>query len=383
MRACVIGGGLAGTLLAWRLKAAAPEAEVCLYTGGPPPGPSPERAARPADATAASGGLVRGFEPDPAAARLAAESLAELRASPVLCDWADYREIGSVHVCAAPPDPASVPPSAEVVAGPGLAALGIRGVPDGASAVVERHAGHIAPHRLRVLALRDFRRRGGETVTTPVERVGPGVGLDVGLDVGPGGGLDVGPGVGPGGAVVCVAGGVRRRFDLAVVAAGAWTPGLLARSGLAGPALWTKRIQYQIYEVSGRRPPAFVDETTGLYGRPYGRSAMLLGVPSQARDVDPGAVPRCPRGRRDTEAAARERLPGLRLLRLARTVTACDAYAGTGLLGLAGLGPGLHTFTGGSGGAAKLALAASARAARHLLAASLPPLDAPRRTEPQ
>ncbi|MEV4173335.1 FAD-dependent oxidoreductase [Nonomuraea sp. NPDC049709] len=354
MRCCVIGAGLAGTLLAWRLKTAAPRDEICLCTGDP----------AAADATAASGGLVRGYEPDPAAARLAADSLAELRASAVLCDWADYRETGSVYVRAAPVE--SAPPRAELLSGTALAALGLHGVPYEATAVVERWAGHISPHRLRLMALGDFRRRGGEVVAGKVARVGE-----------------------RGDAAEIVAGGRHRRFDVAVVAAGPWTPALLARSGAAGPAVRTKHIQYQVYDVSGPRPPAFVDETTGLYGRPYGRHGLLLGVPSEEWDVGPGRPPASPGACRDTEAAARTRLPDLRLLRRVRTVTACDAYTDGRLLSLARLGRHLYTFTGGSGGAAKLALAASREAAACLRADRPLPADplplllaATRRTEP-
>ncbi|MFC5827957.1 FAD-dependent oxidoreductase [Nonomuraea insulae] len=363
MRRCVIGAGLAGTLLAWRLKAAAPRDEICLYTGDP----------AAADATAASGGLVRAYEPDPAAARPAADSLAELRASAVLRDWADYREIGSVYVRAAPVESAppyahgmpvegapleSLPPGAELVTGTALARLGIHGVPREAIAVVERRAGHISPHRLRLMALEDFRRRGGEVVARVVERIGE-----------------------HGDHAEIVVDGRRHPFDLAVVAAGPWTPALLSRSGLAGPGVRTKRIQYQIYEVSGRRPPPFVDETTGLYGRPSGRHGLLLGVPSEDWDLDAGALPVSLSACRDTEGAARLRLRELRLLRRVRTTAVCDAYTDARLLRLAPLGRCLHTFTGGSGGAAKLALAASGEAAGRLLAGPLT-LAATSRTEP-
>ena len=62
---------------------------VTLFAGA---GPSD------ADATGASGGLVRGFETDPGLCLAAAESLAEIRASRTLRDWSGYREVGSVYL---------------------------------------------------------------------------------------------------------------------------------------------------------------------------------------------------------------------------------------------------------------------------------------------
>jgi glycine/D-amino acid oxidase-like deaminating enzyme len=65
----VIGGGLAGALLAWRLRKRGGRRTTDLYVGDQ---------ARPADATEASGGLIRGFETDPVGCASAAASLAEL-----------------------------------------------------------------------------------------------------------------------------------------------------------------------------------------------------------------------------------------------------------------------------------------------------------------
>ncbi|WDQ01987.1 hypothetical protein PVK74_09350 [Micromonospora chalcea] len=62
-RVLVVGAGLAGVLLARRLRDAGAEAVLVGPHGGGPAGGH-------ADATAASGGLVRAFEPDPAARAL-------------------------------------------------------------------------------------------------------------------------------------------------------------------------------------------------------------------------------------------------------------------------------------------------------------------------
>ncbi len=87
MRVRVVGGGLAGSLLAWRL-AQLPGTRVELLTG-------PLRAA---DATAASGGAVRAYDALPEQRQLAIESLVELLASPVLREWAQYRETGFAYL---------------------------------------------------------------------------------------------------------------------------------------------------------------------------------------------------------------------------------------------------------------------------------------------
>ncbi|MGH3645963.1 MAG: FAD-binding oxidoreductase, partial [Micromonosporaceae bacterium] len=96
MRVCVVGAGLAGSLLAWRLRlAVAPLGErleldlVC----GPEAG----------DATDVSLGMVRGFEPDAANCRLATDSLAELHANQRLAAWAGLQELETVYVRAEAP----------------------------------------------------------------------------------------------------------------------------------------------------------------------------------------------------------------------------------------------------------------------------------------
>ena len=56
-RIAVVGGGIAGAMLAWRLCEVVKGGAVHLFTGEPH---------RRADASSASGGLTRAFEPDPA-----------------------------------------------------------------------------------------------------------------------------------------------------------------------------------------------------------------------------------------------------------------------------------------------------------------------------
>ena len=82
----MIGAGIAGTLLARRLTGY-PDVEVDLVTGAPG-----------TDATAASGGGVRGFETHPEQRRLAVESLAELFETPALLEQAGYVETGCTYL---------------------------------------------------------------------------------------------------------------------------------------------------------------------------------------------------------------------------------------------------------------------------------------------
>lgn len=331
MRVVVVGAGVAGALLAWRLARAGVAVDVLAGTGRP-------------DATAASGGLVRGFEPDPSGCRLAAESVAELRADPVLTRWAAYREIGSVYACTGrtPAElapllrqvEARLPGSARLVDAAGLRAEhGWVAPPDGVVAVVERRAGWLSPDRLRGAALADAVRLGA-TVTP--------------ADAGP---VDA----------------LAARYDAVVVAAGRWTPRLLAASGLPAGGLRTKAIQYGLHPCGRWSPPAFVDASCGLWGRAAGDGLVLLGVPSERWDGDPDRTEVDEAMQRRAARLAADRF-GVAVGPPQRVTASADAYADPPLLALRPVpgAAGLHTFTGGSGGAAKCALAASRLAADQL-----------------
>ncbi|MFD1146672.1 FAD-dependent oxidoreductase [Saccharothrix hoggarensis] len=337
MRVAVVGGGVAGALLAWRLRRE--RADVVVFAGEPVP----------SDASAASGGLVRGFETDPAAAADAAASLAELRADDDLLEWTGYREIGSVHLSSGV-DPtaslavvdAALPGSATVVTGAELARrFGFRDVADDTVGVVERHAGHLSPARLREHALKWS---AGNGVEVRHERVAE---------------VSAGPSVRP-------ANGSAEGFDAVVVAAGAWTPRLVEHGG----TLRTKQIQYGLHRLELPCRSGFVDDVTGLYGRPHGDGLALLGLGCERWDVDPAQVTP------DDDLAARVADVARRRFGLAaepvapeRVVASFDCYRTPAGLRLDHVGDGVFTFTGGSGGAAKTVLAASRRAARELVGA--------------
>jgi len=341
VRVCVAGGGLAGSLLAWRL-AQRPGTRVELMVGqaGSPPG---------IDATAASGGAVRAYDRLPEQRELATASLAELLASPVLQRWSCYRQTGFAYLredgADLPADLAEIerelPGSAEVTSpaeafgaqdgGPGWAG--------GGSAVVvrERRAGCTSPASLRDAVLADLAVRSGARVR--------GV---------------------PVGRITAV---IMNGYDAVVLATGAWTPSLLRASGLPADGYRTRSIQYTIYEAGPARLPAFCDERSGLYGLPTADGGLLLGVPTAEWDVPPGRAPATLSLHDQASRLASGCFPGLKLGRARQRAGAADCYCDRPVLALrqvSGPVPGLFTFTGGSGGSAKSALAASQRAAAQL-----------------
>ena len=350
MQVSVIGGGLAGALLAWRLAQQPGIDRVSLA-----PGPARDR-----DATAASGGAVRGYETEAGQRRLAIDSLTELLSDDRLRDWAGYTETGTIYrplettqlQAGAAEVAEALPGSVRLLTAGELRALGWADTDgDGGSddesvvAVTERQAGYLDPERLRSRVLADLAGRGT-------------------VDLLPDGAVS---GLAPGRFRLA---GAEHGADVVVLAAGAWTPALLAEAGQDGSGLRTKAIQYTIFEVADWRPGTFVDEVTGLYGKSAG-AGQLLGLPTQAWDVPPDG-PRPDLALSDAVSAlAQRRFPRLRLAAGARPVVALDCYSEDFRLALrpvAGADGRLCTFTGGSGGAAKTVLAASARAAGQLAA---------------
>ncbi|HST50207.1 FAD-dependent oxidoreductase [Jatrophihabitans sp.] len=349
MQVSVIGGGLAGALLAWRLARQPDVDRVSLAPG----------AARDRDATAASGGAVRGYETEPAQRRLAIDSLTELLSDDRLRDWAGYTETGSLYrpletaqlEAGAAEVADALPGSVRLLTAGQLRELGWAGTEDDAGeepvAVAERQAGYLDPERLRSSALADLAGRGN-------------------VDLLPDGAVTE---IGPGRFRLA---GTEHGADVVVLATGAWTPALLRDGGWDGAGLRTKAIQYTIFEVADWRPGTFVDEVTGLYGKPAG-AGQLIGLPTQAWDVPPDG-PQPDQALSDTVfSLAQQRFPRLRLASGARPVVALDCYSEDFRLALrpvAGTDGRLRTFTGGSGGAAKTVLAASAQAAGRLVGAA-------------
>jgi glycine/D-amino acid oxidase-like deaminating enzyme len=349
VRVCIVGGGLAGTLLAWRLVSAEPGWRVELVAGS-----------TRHDATAASGGAVRAYETRPDQRQLAIDSLAELLTSPTLRRWSGFRRVDSVYLrtgdagglaAAAAEIEARLPGSARIVTLPELARRGWAGLAglSGGAALLERAAGYTSPGRFRDAVLAATRLSIVDGTVTAIAVSGPAVGYELG--------------------------GRRYEVDRLVVAAGAWTAALLRRSGLPADGYRTKSIQYTVYQTGGWRPPMFVDESTGLFGRPAGRNRLLLGQPSDEWDVDPDRPPTTPALHDSAAALARARFPALRLGTVRRRVGSADCYLNPPTLCLRPVLDDDHrllTFSGGSGGSVKTALAASARAATQLIQPSTP-----------
>ncbi|MFF1816804.1 FAD-dependent oxidoreductase [Kribbella sp. NPDC058245] len=341
MRIGVIGAGIAGALLAWRLSS---QATVDLITGLPE-----------TDATASSGGGVRGFETHPLQRRLAIESLAELLGT--LHDQAAYTETGCTYLLPSYDGLAAAvaevehahPGSTTVVDRTELRRRGWQGLPEGTVGVCERRAGFINPDRLRQTVVRRLATgRTSRVLTGPVLRVLPQ----------------------PDGSVACRLLGRAERYDAVVVAAGSWTSAFLAENQLPAHTK-TKSIQIATYTVAGDLPTMFVDETSDLFGRPTADGRLLLGVDTQRWSVPPGSSAPVPDLAAQAVRIAGERLPHLELSAPDHVVSTADSYADPPVLTLWPVPGGTHrlyTFTGGSGGSVKTALAASRAAATELLA---------------
>lgn len=344
MRVGIIGGGLSGALLAWRLAGQPSVTAVLLAPGAP--------ASR--DATAASGGAVRAYEVNLEQRALALASMAELVGDPVLRNWSGFVDCGSVFLPAEPMALAEA--AAEINAALGesacvmdaeqLAGTGWAGLAEDRIGIRERQAGYLDPDRFRRSLVADLAGRAKVSVLPPglVDAFSPdGFSLA----------------------------GEQYHCDLVVLAAGAWTPGLLTAAGYPANGLTTKSIQYTIYRATGMPATTFVDDSSGLFGKPH-PGGLLLGLPTTGWGAPASGVPADRSLAERAATMATEAFPALRLGSAEPSVAAIDCYAESGLLALRPVAGGdgrLFTFTGGSGSSAKTALAATRLAASALLAA--------------
>jgi glycine/D-amino acid oxidase-like deaminating enzyme len=86
---------------------------------------------------------------------------------------------------------------------------------------------------------------------------------------------------------VALRGGASERADRVVVAGGAWTRGLLARSGLTFHAI-PYRTQIATIDLEGAGDqPVLHDTALGFYARPESANRMLAGDGTQLRSFDP------------------------------------------------------------------------------------------------
>jgi glycine/D-amino acid oxidase-like deaminating enzyme len=160
-----------------------------------------------------------------------------------------------------------------------------------------------------------------------------------------------------------------------VLATGAWTGAVLRANGYPDTDFRVQSIQYSVYRTGAWRPPMFVDESIGVFGRPTADGCLLLGRPTGLWSVDPDRPPTTPRLHDMAAALATDRFPRLRLDGVTRRVSSSDCYAATAVLALRPVTDHdvrLFTFTGGAGGSVKTALAASRRAAAQLIESGQP-----------
>ena len=87
------------------------------------------------------------------------------------------------------------------------------------------------------------------------------------------------------------AGGTASTYDIVVLAVGAWTSGVLRANGVPAGGYRTRSIQFTSYDAGPWRPPVFVDDRSGLYGKPLDAGGVLLGFPTTEWDVAPGRRP--------------------------------------------------------------------------------------------
>ncbi|MFI6825864.1 FAD-dependent oxidoreductase [Kribbella sp. NPDC050241] len=301
---------------------------------------------------------MRGFETHPVQRRLAIESLSELFEG--LQEKAGYTETGCTYMlpsyagleAAVAEVEQAHPGSTEIVDGTDLRRRGWHGLPDGTVGVLERRAGFIRPDQLRTAVIQRLADSPSSRVLAgPVLRLVPH----------------------PDGSVSCRLPASSHRYDVVVVAAGPWTPGLLTGSALPAQPYRTKAIQVATYRVTGALPTMFVDETSDLYGRPTADGRLLLGVDTHHWSVTPGSSRPIPDLADQAVRIAAERLPHLKLSAPDLMVSHADCYADPPVLTLwsvLGSSHRLYTFTGGSGGSVKTALAASRTAASDLIGTS-------------
>ena len=331
----VVGAGVVGAAAAAALADAS--LSVAVVTGG-------ERAA--VSATAASGGLVRCYETDPAQRALALrshellwrrapppESAGHHRTGSPVCPTAHEAEKADLAIAGLQANDAPAPllePAQVARRGPHPRAGGF------VAAVGEPPGGYADPPRTAAMLLDRARRHGAHVLDDRV--------LAITLD----------------GARVH--GVSTRSGDLAapavVLAAGSRSPELLPPGIASG--LRTRRVRYAFVGWSGWPLPTVMDHVTGMWGRPHGPDRLLVGRPVEEWNVAAQV------GGTITDAQLRHirrggvaRWPALATAPLRGARWGTDLYSPTGpLLGPVESHPGLVLATAWSGAGFKTAPAA-------------------------
>jgi glycine/D-amino acid oxidase-like deaminating enzyme len=333
----VVGSGVVGAAAAASLAGAG--LSVAVVTGG-------RRAA--GAATVASGGLVRCYEPDADRRALALRSHQLLWGRPERRREATGHTVTGSLVCLTTEEADKADAVLDEFADHGVRAellgpeeIARRWPALGTERIVaglwEPTGGYADPPRTAAMFLAEARRAGatvldGEALTTLVagDRV-TGVATTVG---------DV-------------------SASAVVLAAGCATPRLLPPG--VGPAMRTRRIRYALVGWPDRSVPTVMDHVTGMWGRPYGDDALLVGRPVDEWDVSPKAgTDITPDQLAYIREGARPRWPDVSRAPLVGARWGTDLYPPTGpLLGPVESHPGLILAAGWSGAGFKTAPAAA------------------------
>lgn len=353
----VVGAGITGAAVAAHLArhGAAP---LVLEADAPACG-----------ATGASGGMVRGYDPDPVVARLAAASLASYADPTAWCSGtAPLRRSGAVTLAAvgrageldraAEALRATAGADCRVVSGDNVQE--VRGVhmADGV-ALVEPAAGWIDPVQVTELFLRQAVRDGARLASgvrlTAIRHAAGDLFLDTTQ-------------------------GAVRAIRAVVLAIGGWA----ARPpvGVQSPQV---RVRTRAIQVSVLHRPTeasahatFIDLRTGGYGKAIDEHTTLVGAPSLEWDEDPCAdIPPDAEHHQHTLEVVRRNLPWIASAETVRVVRSFDGYAtGDSLLIPTDLRRVWFTRMG-SGGGAKVAPELGREIAERLLSEQQRPASSP------
>ncbi|MFI0163532.1 NAD(P)/FAD-dependent oxidoreductase [Streptomyces sp. NPDC017095] len=336
----VVGAGITGAAVAHHLARRGVRVVVL------------EQAAQPgAGATGHSGGMVRGYDDDPAIAALALPSLAAYRdPGRWMSGRAPLHRAGSVTVADPAREPALQEAAGRINDALHTSAHVVRGAAEtegvrlaGGIALVEPEAGWVAPAEVTADWLR--------------QAVADGAAVHCGVRVRAveeDGGHPV---------VLTDAGVIRA--GAVVLAVGPWAADPLPNLRPVTPVR-TRSVQVSIVERHPATPPhaTFIDLRTGLYAKPVGADRTLIGMPHLVWDC-PVDSPPDPALARATVSALTTHFPWLATARCLTTIRAADAYASPetgGLLEDTGL-PHVWAVRAWNGGGVKTAPEAGRRIA--------------------
>lgn len=350
-RVVVIGRGIAAASLVWRLAQNHAVQVVCI-------GMSAANAA-----TRLSGGAIRRYERDEELRALATESYHELFASPPMREASSFRP--ATALLAFEPDDQDAERHADLPSEEGYEFFNHReghdvfGLQVSANSIVVRdmQAGTIDVSGLATYLFARAAQMGAEIIETPVAGITDSQGILAAC--------------GPDGSYT---------GDKVVVALGAWTPGFLKSSRITAAPILIRRVRYYLFGSANLPMAHFMVDPLGVFGRPAERGTWLIGRSTNEwldePDTQCGCGPMstipcdaCVETVNDCTATLTAAFPRSAPSGLLAVVNGVDSYRRRPGLSMRHTGlPNVYTYCGGSGLAAKSALAASRLAVGELLA---------------